>query len=198
MLVDYNQQSVRNFSQEELEKNLSLFIDINLIPKQNLSVNCRNIKSISDKTKKYTGFGTEKVKKELQFSIDEKEFDIHPWKNMEEQTKLLEKLIDKLLSKNINKNDILILSTLRRQEDSVISRVSFNFKKYEVKPTNIIRFSSIKKYKGLESPVAIITDIDTYTDTHLLYQGMSRATTLLLLLDSENARRELKEKGILE
>ena len=55
-----------------------------------------------------------------------------------------------------------------------------------------IKFSTIQAFKGLDSPVAIIVDIDESDSDWMksvLYVGMSRARSLLILMIGENARK---------
>jgi superfamily I DNA/RNA helicase len=188
MLGDYKQQSVRKFSDTELDENLAVFTEGNYF-RQNLVTNCRNTKQISDKIVEITGFGTRKVRDGLgEGAFPEVEF--ISWKDIDEQRKCLENRIEILL-KEIDKNDIIILSTQRYKDKSVISHVfSFPYSDFDITPTHEIHFSSIKKYKGLESPVVILVDIEDYNDKELLYQGMSRASAYLIILESESAQKQ--------
>ena len=57
-----------------------------------------------------------------------------------------------------------------------------------------IFFSTIHSFKGLESPVAILTDFDQIDHTaqkNLLYVGMTRARSALYILLSDKARRQM-------
>ena len=61
-------------------------------------------------------------------------------------------------------------------------------------PQRCIRFSTIHSFKGLESQVVIMVDIEEVDDDKsqsLLYVGMSRARSLLILLIHERARSSI-------
>ena len=54
-----------------------------------------------------------------------------------------------------------------------------------------LAFATIQAFKGMESPVIIICDIDQIDDEGpqaLLYTGMSRARSLLVMMVHENAK----------
>ncbi len=60
-----------------------------------------------------------------------------------------------------------------------------------------LKFSTIHSFKGLESPVVIIIDIeqlDSDEPQSLLYVAMSRARSLLILMISEAARTSLERR----
>ena len=48
-------------------------------------------------------------------------------------------------------------------------------------------------FKGLENNVIILTDINTFQDTKLMYVAMSRAKLNLIILESGSAVKEYKE-----
>ena len=56
-----------------------------------------------------------------------------------------------------------------------------------------IRFSTIQAFKGLESPIAIVTDLEAMTEDDrksLLYVGMSRARAHLIMIGGETFDRQ--------
>jgi superfamily I DNA/RNA helicase len=60
-----------------------------------------------------------------------------------------------------------------------------------------VRFSTIHSFKGLESPVVILVDIDRIEGDEpqsLLYVAMSRARSLLILMISERARQSVERR----
>jgi superfamily I DNA/RNA helicase len=64
-----------------------------------------------------------------------------------------------------------------------------------------IRFSTISSFKGLESKVVILCDVDSFTDSRakmLNYIAISRACSLLYILydsSQESARQSMLVKG---
>ena len=60
-----------------------------------------------------------------------------------------------------------------------------------------LKFSTVHSFKGLESPVVIIADIDRVDSDEprsLLYVAMSRARSLLILMISEGARTSFERR----
>ncbi len=61
----------------------------------------------------------------------------------------------------------------------------------------VVRFSTIHSFKGLESPVVIVADIDEVDEgdpQSLLYVAMSRARSLLILMVRERAKRSIETR----
>ncbi len=97
-------------------------------------------------------------------------------------------------------DDIVILSP-RRLENSVLAEVEkvgefplVDRSRMLDPPQECVRFSTIHSFKGLESQVVIIVDIEDVDDPRsqsLLYVGMSRARGLLILLAHERARKSI-------
>ena len=106
----------------------------------------------------------------------------------------LESEIKQLLGKGVSTNSITILSPLPFA-DSAASRLSGKFAiteldEYSVRslPIAELSFSEIKNFKGLESDVIILIELedprhlDKTSDKVLHYVGMSRAITLLSII----------------
>ena len=58
----------------------------------------------------------------------------------------------------------------------------------------VVRFSTIHSFKGLESRVVIVVDIDEVRGSRaqsLLYVSMSRAKSLLILIINEQTRKSI-------
>ncbi len=152
-----------------------------------LTDNCRNSVAIIEKLDSV--FGT----KTKYRSAEERgaDVEIKSYKKTLEQGEELEKLIRTLEREGVSKSDITILSPLTfknsvaMQLESVVS-VS--------KSDKHIFFSTIQAFKGLESPVIILTDIeslDRESQKHLLYVGMTRAKTLLYILANKTVAKFL-------
>jgi hypothetical protein len=190
MFGDFTQQSTAHFFAEaELQHILNSYAT-NHYSTYNLTVNCRNSKNIADAILKLTGFGAVETPAKLT-DCDVPNVEFHQFQNDEDQIRQLEKIINKLLSENnIKHNDITILGDLNKHkpEDFVFNGIRII--SYSNKPSNNIRMSCITKFKGIESKVIILIDIDSYQNKRLIYQGMSRATTLLIILESEAAKTE--------
>lgn len=117
--------------------------------------------------------------------------------------KILAEVIEKLLDDGILPEDIVILSP-RRFENSVASTVpkSKDISVHELrqgtgsKVRNEVAFSTIHSFKGMESKVVVMCDVDAVDSAEpqsLLYVGMSRARSHLTVLLSEGTRSYIKE-----
>jgi ATP-dependent exoDNAse (exonuclease V) beta subunit len=53
-------------------------------------------------------------------------------------------------------------------------------------------FSTIQAFKGLESKIVVLCDIDDYSDERLMYVALSRARSKMFVLESDNAAKQRK------
>ena len=51
-------------------------------------------------------------------------------------------------------------------------------------------FCTIQAFKGLENTVIILTDIEAFSAEKLMYVGLSRACSMLFVLESDSAKKE--------
>ena len=162
-----------------------------------LGLNCRNTKNIAEATALYSGF------EDLPYRINQ--IDGEPvnrsfWSTKETLKSKLMEQINKLLDEGCLPSEISILSP-RKFKDSSASQIS-GFDIIDVSNSsdlipekNKIVFSTIHSFKGLESPIVIITDIESISGDYnrsLVYIAMSRASAYLSMLMNENVREELK------
>ena len=133
----------------------------------------------------------------------EETYCIGPWgkapdwieaKTVNDQWNILNKLIDILTNEeHVHQSDIIVLtplgmgSTMFKNQSSV---GSFNFVPYEKRNDYTINWSTIRRFKGLESPVVILLEFEESFKNHprmeeLLYVGMSRAKSSLFIISPE-------------
>lgn len=149
-----------------------------------LRKNCRNTRRIGEETALLSGFES------LPYRLDREDclpVDYRYRNDRDHERRRLEDVLMALRSDGVSPEDVLILSP-RRYEHSVASEV----KSVRIAPvedldrdTSDVRFSTIHAFKGLESPVVIICDLDSLKEEQeraLLYVGMSRARSHLILL----------------
>lgn len=162
-----------------------------------LSLNCRNTKNIAETTALFSGF------RNLPYRINQIEGEPVNRSFWSAKDNLISKLTDqirKLLDEGLQPSEITILSPrifpescASQIKDFVIVDISNSS---ELIPhDNEITFSTIHSFKGLESPVVILTDIENISGNYnssVLYIGMSRASAYLSVLMNEKARKELK------
>lgn len=154
--------------------------------KYRLRINCRNTKPIGEEIKCITGFDSSEY---LWTKVDGPPVNYYTWRDDEEQKSKLVSVLGDLKKGNVKSGNITILSPVRR-EDSIISTLLQRISDYSPDAGEQITFSTIQAYKGLENSVIILTDIKTYEHEKLLYVGLSRARSGLIVFESEGARKE--------
>lgn len=186
-----NQDATHNLI-ETLEKYTSHYFNFKL------TLNCRNTKNIAETTALYSGF------ENMPYRVNQIEGEPVNRSFCETKEVLSVKLhnqIKHLLDEGVSPSDITILSS-KTFKDSIVSSISkYNILDISNSSTLIpdrkdITFSTIHSFKGLESPVVIVTDIEGivgHYNRSLLYIAMSRASSYLSVLMNENVRLELKE-----
>ena len=162
-----------------------------------LTVNCRNTKQIADANTLMTGvsnIGRPKVSGlKVQYLA---------YQNKEEEHQLLEDLIISLRNDGIYGSDVIILSkySLANSKNCLsnkpLSKVAGLMKIggqiWRAKKTEL-RFSTISAFKGLESKVVVLIDVDGFSDNALRmlnYVAVSRASTLLYILYDKSKESE--------
>jgi hypothetical protein len=118
--------------------------------------------------------------------------------DLADQHDLLALEVSRLLDE-FEPREIVILSTMASgSAASTInsSLVEVPFSEQLNDDNNVIRYSTIHRFKGLDSPAVILTDIEDVTSDRsrsLLYVGMSRATDQLSTLVSKSVREDFRE-----
>lgn len=114
------------------------------------------------------------------------------------ECRTVEKAINKLVNlEGIPKKDIAVLSASSLQKsvfgkDRAIGQ--YQTKAAEDIHQDLITLDTVYRYKGLESKVVILTDLDKSLDTkEVLYVGFARAKVLLLLVATEPTIAKLKQ-----
>jgi len=154
--------------------------------KYSLRINCRNTKPIGEEIRCITRFDNSEY---LWTKVEGPPVNYYTWHDDEEQKSKLLSLLSDLKKGNVKSEDITILSPVCR-EDSIVSTLSQRINDYSPDSGGQITFSTIQAYKGLENSVIILTNIKTYENEKLLYVGLSRARSALIIFESECARKE--------
>jgi hypothetical protein len=116
-----------------------------------------------------------------------------------EQAALLAGQVRRLLADGVRADDIVVLSPLRLSNSGVAGTDTGGaFRLIDAQdraPTRsqvpIVRYATAQAFKGLESPVVVLCDIESVGDGEpqsLLYVAMSRARAHLIMLVQERAR----------
>jgi hypothetical protein len=165
-----------------------------------LQTNCRNTRRIGEETALLSGFASPPYKLG---QVDGLPVDYRYWRNAQQQLEKLTEVVQLLFAEGMNLQDLVLLSP-RKFEDSVASRLSCMAKNHGTISAVEIRsgvvplakipkvgFATIQSFKGMESSAAIICDIQRVENDEpqaLLYTGMSRARSLLILMVHESVR----------
>lgn len=188
MALDENQNLYNNELKELLEL---LEEDIRPVITV-LTKNCRNTMQISNMNVKITGI--------IQSINDEaigEDVEIIKYGDETSQKNEIKRIVKRLKMNGIKNNEITILSRYN-YEDSVFKGNNFlkdiarvkNITDYsENKQDDYIRFSTIHSFKGLESKIIILCDVDKIDDIDsktLNYVAISRAKLLLHILCKQN------------
>jgi len=115
------------------------------------------------------------------------------YKDEDQQAAQLERAIAELLKEGYRKREIIVLSPLADERSCAGHLAAVRpqeLSAYQPEADSRIRYCSIHAFKGLESPVVIVTDIDDVEDPQckaLLYVAITRTTGRLVIcaLDSQ-------------
>ena len=159
--------------------------------KYTLHDNCRNSQAIIEKIDDL--FGTHTHYR----AAEERGTDvvIKSYNHGGDQLAYLEDNIAQLIGNGVSLNEITILSPFRFDNSVVSELKDYPVSLERTRRENMIFFSTVHAFKGLESPVIILTDFDSLDREqrkHLLYVGMTRARSVLYLLISCKAKKEIK------
>lgn len=170
---------------------LDLLSNYTYFAKKRLTVNCRNTKNIGNEIVNVTGYEDSKYL----LSIAGEPVEYLSWRSLDEEQDALKKVLKTLKTKEFESKDIIILSPRKRQNSVVdfldpdkyiIGDIDDDPKSYQA------RFSTVQAFKGLESKIIIITDIEDYSDTKLMYVALSRARSKMYVLESAGAAKQRK------
>lgn len=165
-----------------------------------LSRNCRNTRNIGEETALLSGFNS------LPYRLDDDEalpVDYRYCASRKSQIRKAKDAINRLLEDGVSPSDIVVLSPVRfdrsiaseiEMDDTVTVRPIGSGDM--LVPQGVVPFSTIHAFKGLESPVVILCDFDSLEGDRarsLLYVGMSRARSHLVMVLPESIREQVAE-----
>lgn len=165
-----------------------------------LTLNCRNTRRIAEETTLVAGFEETpfRLSDEMGLPVEHRY-----WKKPADLVKSLTGVVDRLANESTPIEDMVVLSPRRLENSGLagVERISgFPVVDVSRRMTGVrhsLKFSTIHSFKGLESPVVIIADIeqvDSDEQRSLLYVAMSRARSLLILMTSAGARISLERR----
>jgi len=187
----------QNIYNDEFEDSLQLLENYRPVS-LNLTINCRNTKEIGDYNTTLTEFDTGE-----EFRIDGGKVNLHSYSTQAEQRKKVLNIVKNLLSEGIKPGEIVILSQNKLENSFLDNNNIFkevapfvdlreDISKYHSE--DHLKFSTIHSFKGLESNVVILTDLDDTESNYsrlINYTAVSRAKILLHVLYNEDLKSKL-------
>jgi superfamily I DNA/RNA helicase len=130
--------------------------------------------------------------------------DYHYYHSPETQAAALAEILRRLLRDGVKPSEIVVLSKLRLENSGVKGTDGGEgFKLIDVSDfiparsrTPVIQYTTIQAFKGMESKVVVICDVEQVAEEEpqsLLYVGMSRARSLLMVLMHERTKTAVKQ-----
>jgi hypothetical protein len=184
---DFARQAIFNESSSlDILKNKAFFAQ------KRLSINCRNTQYIGNELINVTGHEDKKYR----LKVLGEPVDYYTWTSVEEEAERLKICIAELKKKGFGSESIMVLSPYRR-ENSVVG--VYDVDRYIIGNyrddilSYLAVFSTVSAFKGLESKIVILTDIESYSDTKLMYVALSRARSKLIILESVVAAEQRKK-----
>ena len=151
--------------------------------------NCRNSQAIIEKIDSIFGTHTKFRKMETRGT----DVLIRGYRKSQDQIEIVEFILSQLIKEQIRPDDIVILS-VSRFERSVACELSIPVSTDRKNRAGKVLFSTIHSFKGLESPVVVLVDLDRLDydqRMNLLYIGMTRARGALYMVVSDKARKTI-------
>ena len=197
---DFQRQAIfENSTGDEMKALLSSRVPV--YSKGRLRQNCRNTRNIGEETALLSGFAAPPYR---MGQIDGPPVDYRYYQSVETQAAALAEILRKLLLDGVNPKEIVVLSKLRLENSGVKGMDGGNdFKLMEITgfiPSQsripIIPFATIQSFKGMESKIIILCDVEQVSDglpQSILYVGMSRARSLLMVLLHEQTKSSVKQ-----
>ena len=169
--------------------------------KAKLTVNCRNSRRIAEETTVMAGFEKPPFRLAAKLGLP---VEHRYWRSATDLICSLAKVLERFVRDQIPAEHVILLCPQRLENSTLagVSRLS-RFQLVDVSRDmtnagpNAIRFSTVHSFKGLESEVVIVLDIDSMDEGEsqsILYVAMSRARSLLILMINEHARKAVESR----
>ena len=167
------------------------------IPPIVLNQNCRNTKAIHETVAKFHNNPQSLV---CYGPVGRKPDMIH-YSGEDDLIRQVQKIVQKLVfEEHIRNQDIVILTPRGEKNTKLVPGLKLGTLTVTNQPANHpskIQVTSIYKFKGLESRVVILTEIDhrtTFNREMVMYVGCSRARTHLIILTDEDAPHQINNR----
>jgi hypothetical protein len=172
------------------------------VVRANLTQNCRNTRRIGEETALLSGFATPPYR---MGQVEGVAVDYLEYYDAVSQRAALTKALTRLATEpGVDPGDVVLLSR-HRVENSVAGTLS-DVAEFRVRPVDrpasgitrvpVFIFATVQAFKGMESKIVVLCDVDeveTDESRSLLYVGMSRARSLLVVLLHKCTKAAVKE-----
>ena len=185
--ADFARQAIYN---EDVS--LSLLDNYAFYSKKKLSINCRNTMFIGNEMINVTGFSDAGYK----LKIAGEPVDYISYRNTDEAKEKFRSCLKQLNKLGIPSKDIMVLSPSRRDKSllTIADPKSVAVGNYGDDPDEYFAmFSTVQSFKGLESKIVLLIDIDDYSDSKMMYVALSRARSKLYVFESVDAAKQRKD-----
>ena len=162
-----------------------------------LTINCRNTRQIAVANKMISN-----IEQAKQLRADGTDVVYESFSSVQDEQKKLIRIIRNLRSQGVEAKDIVILSPYSEKSCISSMQIPSDIGPIRINPKmNVFRkestdFYTIQSFKGLESRVVILIDIDNFENESsrlLNYVAVSRARTMLQVLYSEKVEMERQQ-----
>ncbi|MFC2016891.1 ATP-binding domain-containing protein [Chloroflexota bacterium] len=197
IFCDFERQAI--YSEYSASEMLGMLESRANFTKFRLTINCRNTRPIGEEINILSGFRSPVF---LPGKVEGIPVEYYFYRDSEDEVKQLETILVKLRRQKIPAGNVTLLSPFRLENSCVININKADFQirslneQISFPMSNMITYSTIHGFKGLENSYIILTDINRINDDEfksLLYVGMSRAKVGLIVLMDEQARRDYNE-----
>jgi len=166
-----------------------------------LTQNCRNTRYIAEETALLSGFESFPYRTG-QIAGLPVDYRYHSDDNSQKGNFI--GCVDDLLRHNVRPEDIVVLSRLKLENSGLSGSdagqafrlLPVGQRPDRIGPKAVLRFATIQAFKGMESPVIILADVDGVADSgpqSLLYVAMSRARSHLTVLVHNRTKSAIHE-----
>jgi hypothetical protein len=165
-----------------------------------LNLNCRNTRNIGEETALLSGFASPPYR---MGQIAGLPVDYRYYRSADDQKAALTEAVKRLLGDGIKASDITIISSAKLANSGVAGvngGDAFRIMEIDELPVEsrvpVIRFSTAQAFKGMESSVVVLCDVEKIGDGEpqsILYVAMSRARSQLTVLVHEQVKPAISE-----
>ena len=193
MLGDFTRQSLYSRDQDAWISLLGRYSD--QFTRSVLRRNCRNTRAIGEETALMSGFES------LPYRLDREEclpVDYRYYRDGRHQAQRLNDVLQMLARDGVPHEDVMILSPRKLEQSAAGALQPGSVRAIDDARASAacVRFSTVHAFKGLESPIVLLCDIENVSDPRarsLVYTGMSRARSHLIVLLHESLRAAVSD-----